>query len=91
MWNKTVNGKSIPVDVRDTPMVVGWKRDENSPALSKEEQQTYRSLIMSLMYLAQTSRPDIIYAVNLLSQFQNDPSKHELQAAHHVMRYLRGT
>jgi hypothetical protein len=42
------------------------------------------------MYLVNT-RPNICYAVNVLSQFMSQPRQTHLIAAKHVLRYLRGT
>jgi hypothetical protein len=42
------------------------------------------------MYLVNT-RPDIIFAVNSLSQFMVDPRRVHWIATKHVLRYLRGT
>ena len=50
----------------------------------------YRQLIGSLMYLVH-SRPDIFYAVSILSQFMNDPRHRHWVAGKHILRYLHGT
>jgi hypothetical protein len=50
----------------------------------------YRQIIGSLMYLTNT-RPDICFAVNILSQFLVEPRRVHLAAAKHVMRYLKCT
>jgi hypothetical protein len=50
----------------------------------------YRQMIGSLMYLTNTI-PDICFVVNTLSQYLVDPRRVHLEAAKHVMRYLRGT
>jgi hypothetical protein len=50
----------------------------------------YRRIIGSLMNLTNT-RPDICFAVNILSQFLVEPRRVHLVAAKHVMRYLKGT
>ena len=42
------------------------------------------------MYLVST-RPDICYATNTLSQFMCAPKKIHLIAAKHILRYLRRT
>jgi hypothetical protein len=42
------------------------------------------------MYLDNT-RPNICYAVNVLSQFMSEPRQTRWIAAKHVLRYLRGT
>ncbi|GJW95293.1 retrovirus-related pol polyprotein from transposon TNT 1-94 [Tanacetum coccineum] len=50
----------------------------------------YRSLIGRLIYLTH-SRPDISYAVGVLSRFMHKPSKHHLGAARRILRYLGGS
>lgn len=43
------------------------------------------------MYVSQISRLDIAFAVNCLSQFNNNPLKCHWQAVKRVIRYLKGT
>jgi hypothetical protein len=72
--------KSMP-----TPMVMDLKKmnDDDSDEIDPQ-------LIGSLMYLVNT-RPDICYAVNVLSQFMSQPRQTHWIAVKHVLRYLRGT
>jgi hypothetical protein len=72
--------KSMP-----TPMMMDLKKmnDDDSDEIDPQ-------LIGSLMYLVNT-RPDICYAVNVLSQFMSQPRQTHWIAAKHVLRYLRGT
>lgn len=56
-----------------------------------EENQPYRNGVGSLMYLSQCTRPDIAYAVGVLSQHLDRPSKAHWNAFIHVLRYLSGT
>lgn len=51
----------------------------------------YRSGVGSLMYLSQCTRPDIAYAVGVLSQHLENPCDRHWDALEHVLRYLRGT
>lgn len=50
----------------------------------------YRSLVGSLIY-ATITRPDISYAVGLVSQFMQDPRESHWKAAKRILRYLKGT
>jgi transposase InsO family protein len=48
----------------------------------------YRMLVGKLLFLTKT-RPDITYAVNVVSRFMQNPQEAHLQAAKHILRYLR--
>lgn len=50
----------------------------------------YRELIARLLYLTIT-RPDITFAVHKLSQFLQFPTDEHLQAAHRILKYLKGS
>jgi len=51
----------------------------------------YRELIGLLMYIANGTRPDICYAVNMLAQVASNPGRVHWEAAKRVVRYLKGT
>lgn len=51
----------------------------------------YSQLIGSLLWVAQCTRPDISFAVSLLSQFLRDPSVTHWTAALRVLQYLIST
>ena len=55
----------------------------------KIDQGEYQRLVGKLIYLA-TTRPDIAYIVNLLSQVMHDPRMSHLKIKHRVLRYLKG-
>ena len=42
------------------------------------------------MYLANCTRPDISFAVNLLARFSSAPTKRHWNGIKHIFRYLRG-
>lgn len=54
-------------------------------------QSKYLSIIGSLNWLSQGTRPDIAVITSISAKYQNKPSPGHLQAALHVLRYLRNT
>ena len=50
-----------------------------------------RRLIGSLLWLSQSTRPDITTITNLLASYQTNPSPQHIEAAKRVIRYLKGT
>ncbi|KAA0055650.1 hypothetical protein E5676_scaffold16G00150 [Cucumis melo var. makuwa] len=54
-------------------------------------QSEYASIIGSLRYAADCTRPDIAYAVGLLCRFTSRPSLKHWNAIERVMRYLKKT
>ena len=51
----------------------------------------YRELVGSLLYLANTTRPDISFAVGMLSRYMENPGVSHWESACHVLRYLKAT
>lgn len=50
-----------------------------------------RKLIGSLLYVANKTRPDIMFATNWLSRFLTKPTKSLFNAGKQILRYLSGT
>ena len=73
----------------DTPMMVnhGLQITEGAHAVDREQ---YQRLIGKLIYLSHT-RPDIAYAVGVVSQFMHRPQVNHLEAALRIVRYLKGS
>ena len=70
-----------------TPMETNHKFDDKA----KEADATlYRSMVGSLIYLTIT-RPDIAYAVGILSRHMHNPTQSHMMIAKRVFRYLKGT
>ena len=65
--------------------------ERNGEALAAEQQQLYKSLVGSLMYIALSCRPDICYAVNRCGRYFADATAEDLIAAKRILRYLCGT
>jgi hypothetical protein len=51
----------------------------------------YREAVGSLLWLARTSRPDILYAVIEVSKFCANPNLVHVTAVKRILRYLKGT
>ena len=51
----------------------------------------YREIVGSLVYIMTATRPDLCYSVTNLSQHLAKPTLAHLNAAKHVLRYLKGT
>ena len=72
---------SVPMD-----HVVHLSIDDGVPL---ESSTPYRELIGRLLYLTIT-RPDITFTVNKLSQYLSRPTDLHMNAAHKVLRYIKG-
>lgn len=77
-----------------TPLPGGVKVYRSTDAEKAEmaiKKYPYRSVVDCLMYIAICTRPDITYAVGVLSQHLESPSVTHWFLAMHVIRYLSGT
>ncbi|XP_072054159.1 uncharacterized mitochondrial protein AtMg00810-like [Arachis hypogaea] len=72
----------------DMPMQVNYKLKivEGATLTDKER---YQRLVGKLIYLSHT-RPDIAYAVGIVSQFMHKPQEDHMEAAMRIVRYLKG-
>lgn len=66
-----------------------FARDENEEILGPEV--PYLNAIGALMYLANCTRPDISFAVNLLARHSSSPTRRHWNGIKHILRYLRGS
>jgi hypothetical protein len=87
--------KSYPIK---TPMVVRSLDVEKDPFRPREEgeeilgpQVPYLSAIGALMYLANNTRLDIEFAVNLLARHSASRTKRHWVGVKSILRYLNGT
>jgi hypothetical protein len=81
-----------------TPMVVrslDIKKDPYRPREKNEQvlgpEVPYLSAIGALMYLANNTRPDIAFSINVLARYSSDPTRRHWNGIKHVFRYLCGT
>jgi hypothetical protein len=52
--------------------------------------ETYQRLVGRLIYLCHT-RPDISYAVSVVSRYMHDPRTGHMELVYRILRYLKGT
>ncbi|XP_050107769.1 uncharacterized mitochondrial protein AtMg00810-like [Malus sylvestris] len=72
-----------------TPLEEGLKLsvDPNQVPVDKG---SYLRLVGCLMYLAHT-RPDLAYALSVVSQYMHDPGEQHMNAVMRILRYLKGS
>ncbi|KAK3024584.1 hypothetical protein RJ639_044326 [Escallonia herrerae] len=75
------------ITVSQRKYVLDLLRDTGGKDVDREQ---YQRLVGKLIYLSHT-RPDIAFAVSLISQFMHSPKKKHLDAVYGVLRYLKGT
>jgi hypothetical protein len=70
----------------DTPIEASHRLSCNDE--ETVDKGTYKRLVGRLIYLSHT-RPDIAYAVSVVSQFMHDPRSSHLHAVYRILRYLK--
>ncbi len=55
-----------------------------------EDTTMYKCIVGSLIYMTIT-RPDLSYAVGVVSQFMQTPRKPHLDTVRHILRYIKHT
>jgi hypothetical protein len=71
-----------------SPMNPGFDGAINELDTPVEEGTPYRSIVGCLLHIARQTRPDILFSVNLLSQYLVNPQQKHWNAAKRVMAYL---
>ena len=70
-----------------TPMDPNIKISSESGELLSDP-SSYQRLVGRLIYLTNT-RPDLTFAVSVVSQFMHAPRTSHMEAVHHILRYLK--
>ena len=73
----------------DGPTSSQFGKEDNSPP--SERQSEYVARVMALMYAAIRVRFDILFAVNILSQKCQQPTKQNFDELDHLLRYINGS
>ena len=72
-----------------TPSELGLKLHKDIEG-REVDNRYFKQIVGSLMYLTST-RPDIMYAVSMISPYMEHPTEKDLNAARRILRYVRGT
>ena len=72
-----------------TPLEVGLKLYGHNDS-NLVDVTLYRQLVGSLIYLT-TTRPDISFAVSIVSRFMSNPKEIHWKEVKRILRYLHGT
>jgi hypothetical protein len=79
---------AIPKPPKSPTAVNFLETDSTSPPCNKNK---FLSLIMSLMYLARFTRPDILFAVSYLATKSAQPSEADMKKAQRIVKFIAGT
>lgn len=71
------------------PMVPGHKLTKAGDG-EEFNRTTFKQLVGSLRYLTAT-KPDLIYSVNLVSRYMENPNEQHMVTAKRILRYIQGT
>ncbi|CAP94943.1 Pc21g00460, partial [Penicillium rubens Wisconsin 54-1255] len=78
--------KSTPMNTKQS---LNHRPDEELP--DEEAKARFATAIGSLMYLMVGTRPDIAFALGLLSRFTSQPQSHHQVALQRLLRYIKAT
>lgn len=71
-----------------TPMELGISFNDEGEL---PDDTPYQEAVGSLLYISQITRPDIAYAVGVVSRFNHNPKLCHWKAVKRIFRYLKGT
>ena len=71
----------------DTPIKARNRMESDKKPVDREK---YQRLVGRLIYLSHT-RPNIAFAVSVVSQYMHSPKESHLKAAYKILKYLKGS
>lgn len=74
-----------------TPLPTKIERDNKEALTPYSDITNYQSMVGSLIYLSNTTRPDIAFTVHILAKKMVRPSVYDVVLVKRVFRYLQGT
>ena len=91
------DSKTSPIPVKKSSLKVDYGQPNDDGMIKIKEakllssEYPYRSVVGSLLYLAMGTRPDIAYAVSLVSRKLDNPTETDWEIVQTTLRYLRKT
>ena len=76
-----------------TPMVDVPRQiiSDNNPLLSAEQQTEYQSKIGSCLWIVNSTRPDCLFAITILSRYTHSPTIQDMKSVDRVLQYIAST
>ena len=78
------------MECRAAPTPVDQNQKVTAQSGELVDKERYQRLVGRLLYLCHT-RPDIAYAVGVVSRYMHEPREGHMDAVHRILRYLKGT
>lgn len=85
------NCNSLSTPIVKENLEAGKVSDTEQQYTESEDSHKYRQAVGALMYLMVATRPDIAYAVGVVSRTLEHPSKSDWARVKRIFRYLKGT
>jgi hypothetical protein len=83
--------KSVSIPLDPTTQITREQCPTSSEAITEMRSIPYRELIGGLVWLSTATRPDLAFAVCILSRFVDNPGLAHWNSAKRVLQYLKGT
>jgi hypothetical protein len=88
---RTISAKFRMDESRPVATPIAMKLHKRKPNEEACDPTIYQSMIGSLLYSMTATRPDITYAIGVLSRYNHDPSNEHMVALKRIFRYVNGT
>ena len=85
------NSKKGFVPFRVRKSISSSQRPNTNAEIERMRGIPYASVVESLMYAMLCTRPDICFAVGMVSIYQSKPGEEHWIAVKHILKYLRRT
>ncbi|XP_055604909.1 uncharacterized protein LOC129753136 [Uranotaenia lowii] len=85
------NCKAVSTPMNTSERLAKDMSPKTTEEIDRMKNVPYQEAVGALMYLAQCTRPDILFAVNHLSRFNTCAGEKHWEAVKHLLRYVRGS